>query len=134
MLARRDLIRTVLIQGLGAVANVAITTVIASRFGPSGQGFWASFKSLLDVVSVAAAYGFPAGFPFLINVRGVSDVSLLRFSLAYGLFLIPCTAVVVIAAWTAGIVHLASLTPHLEISLITVASAEPAGQAMVRWL
>jgi O-antigen/teichoic acid export membrane protein len=132
MIGRRVITVTVFIQGFGAVANAMLAMVIAARFGPSGQGFWANFKALLDVVSVAAAYGFPAAFPFLINVRGVSDARLLRFSLIYGAALVPLTAVAIVLARFTGLIRLSSSTPYLEVALLTVSAIALAVQAMVR--
>jgi O-antigen/teichoic acid export membrane protein len=134
MLRQRDIILTVLIQGIGALATMTVTAVVAARFGPEGQGFWASFKSVLDLASVVAAYGFPAGFPFLINVRRVSDLRLLRFSLVYGLILIPGVWVAITIAASLGLMHLASPTPRLEVGLLAAASAALAVQSMIRGL
>ncbi len=134
MLSRRDAFLAILVQSFGSLATMAVTVVIAHRFGPTGQGFWANFKSLVDFVSTVAAYGFPAGFPFLINVRQVSDLSLFRFSALYCGGLLPLIAVAVWLAWFSGLIRLLSVTPELEIALLTVASGAFTLNALIRGL
>ncbi len=134
MLSRREAFLAILVQSFGSLATMAVTVVIAHRFGPSGQGFWANFKSLVDFVSTVAAYGFPAGFPFLINVRQVSDLSLFRFSALYCGGLLPLIAIAVWFAWFSGLIRLLSATPDLEIALITLASGALTLNAMIRGL
>ena len=134
MLPRRDLLSTVLIQGLGVLATLAVSVVVAHRLGAAGQGFWANFKTLLDFVAVVAAYGFPSAFPFLINVRGLGAQVVLRFTAVYGALLLPSVALALLLAWHLDWIHLQSSDPNAEIALLTLASVAVALHAMLRGL
>ncbi len=134
MLPRRDLLSTVLIQGLGVLATLAVSVVVAHRLGAAGQGFWANFKALLDFVAVVAAYGFPTAFPFLINVRGLGAPVVLRFTAFYGTLLLPAVWLLLLLAWQLDWMHLQSSDPHAEIALLTLASIAVAVHAMLRGL
>lgn len=134
MLPRRDLLSTVLIQGLGVLATLAVSVVVAHRLGAEGQGFWANFRALLDFVAVVAAYGFPTAFPFLINVRGLGAQVVLRFTAVYGALLLPVVSVALLLAWHLDWMHLQSSNPCAEIALLTLASIAVALHAMLRGL
>lgn len=134
MLPRRDLLSTVLIQGLGVLATLAVSVVVAHRLGAVGQGFWANFRALLDFVAVIAAYGFPSAFPYLINVRGLDAQVVLRFTVSYGALLLPAVALALLLAWHLDWMHLQSSNPCAEIALLTLASVAVALHAMLRGL
>lgn len=131
---KRDLITTVLIQAVGAVATIGVTMVVARRFGPEGQGFWASFKSIHDFVAVLAAFGFPTSFAYLINVRKVSDAFLVRFSLLYCAAMGPFLMLLLGLAWMSDRLQLASTTPRLELAMLAIAGTLVAAHAMLRGL
>jgi O-antigen/teichoic acid export membrane protein len=128
------MLMTLLIQGAGILATLGVTLVISARLGPAGQGFWASFKSMLDLASVIATYGFPMAFPFMVNVRAVSPIALARFTAFYCVAGVPVIAAGLGLASSGGLVVLASDKPAFEIAVIALAAAAVAGHAMMRGL
>lgn len=134
MIKTRSLLQTIAIQGLGAIATMLVTIVVARRVGASGQGFWAHFRSILDFMAVVAAYGFPMAFPFMVNVRKVPARALFRFTVGYGAVLAPLLAGVLLLTWSSGLIRLASSTPGIEIALLSTTAAAMTTYAMLRGL
>lgn len=134
MLRVRTLLQTVMIQGVGVVGTMLISVVIARRLGASGQGFWVQFRSILDLVAAIAAFGFPMAFPFLVNVRKVSDRRLLRFTFVYGISLAPLVAAGLWLVSACGLMQLASSTPATEITLLVIAAVAMTIHSMIRGL
>ncbi len=126
--------QTIAIQGLGAIATMLVTIVVARRVGASGQGFWAHFRSILDFTAVVAAYGFPMAFPFLANVKKVPARGLFRFTIGYGAVAAPLLAGVLFVAWSSGFIQLASSTPGTEIAFLATTAAAMTTYAMLRGL
>jgi O-antigen/teichoic acid export membrane protein len=117
MISRLQLLQTVAIQGVGAVATMLTMAVVALRFGPAGQGYWAAYRSILDVVVVIGMYGFPQSFTYLINKQGVSPRRIARFARNYLLVLAPAVALCLILAFALRLVRLGG---RIEVEIATI--------------
>lgn len=102
MIGRQQLVNTVAIQAAGSAATILTVVVVASRFGPEGQGYWAAYRSVLDVLVALAIYGFPQGFPFVINRMNVLPARILAFALRYLALAWPMIAGSAVVALAAG--------------------------------
>lgn len=102
MIGRAQLVNTVAIQAAGSAATILTVVVVASRFGPEGQGYWAAYRSVLDVFVALAIYGFPQGFTFVINRMNVLPARILAFALRYLVLAWPMIAGSAVVALAAG--------------------------------
>lgn len=116
------------------IATMAVSVVVAQRLGAAGQGFWVGFRTLFDFAAVIAAYGFPAAFPYLINVRKVAPQALLRFTVLYAAMLLPMVALLFALTSQWGLVHMQTSDMVTEAALLTVTSVALATHSMLRGL
>lgn len=134
MLNRRDLLWTVVIQGAGVVATLLISVVVAHRLGAGGQGLWAGFRAVIDLVAVIAAYGFPASFAYLVNVRRFSIHRLATFTFFYSLATLPLVGAALAGSWQIGLLQLQTPSSVLELGLLTVGAGLTVAYSMLRGL
>ena len=80
MSARRNLILNVVIQTLGAASSFVVIAALARVAGPSVQGEFAVYKSLVDVQVALLTLGLPSGFVYVVNKGLVPGATLAKWS------------------------------------------------------
>lgn len=112
MILKRTLLSAIAVQAIGAVATLLATVIVSRRYGADGQGHWANFKSIVDLLTVLCAYGFPHSFPFFMNARGVSADRLFGISRKYFLAVVPALLAGLYAAVSTGLLRLEVPSSH----------------------
>lgn len=64
------MIKTIIIQGLGALTTILLTALISRKAGIDGQGYWAELKSNTEFLAALLAFGFPSSAAYLIRAKG----------------------------------------------------------------
>jgi O-antigen/teichoic acid export membrane protein len=83
MISKNQLAVTVAIQMVGAIATIFSVVIVAARFGPDGQGYWAAYRSILDFVVAIGIFGFPQSFTYAINQKKIGVQKIASFALKY---------------------------------------------------
>lgn len=79
VIAIPPVLRSGMLQGLGAVASVLLGVVLARRLGPDGSGYVAGYRNIGDLFAVVATLGLPQAFVFFMTSRSLSHRALGRF-------------------------------------------------------
>lgn len=95
---------TVGIQALGVVATAAANIIISHQYGPKGQGYLIYVKSIVDLLSGIAIFGFPQSFIYMINAQLVQTSWVASFALQYAMM---CSVLSILVAYVAVISNIA---------------------------
>lgn len=87
MKLQRQLGLALLIQGFGVVATFLVSVVVSRRFGPEGQGYFSTYRSWIDLISVLGLFGFSQALTFHINAGRISARRAAGLIVHYGLAL-----------------------------------------------
>ncbi|PIT72397.1 hypothetical protein [Limnohabitans sp. B9-3] len=72
------MLKTIVIQGVGALTSILLTGVISRKTGIDGQGYWAELKANTEFLAAFLAFGFPSSVTYLIHAKGQSVKRILK--------------------------------------------------------
>lgn len=131
MSTRRNLVVNVVVQTLGAASSFVVIAALARVAGPSVQGEFAVYKSLIDVQVALLTLGLPSGFVYVVN-KGLIPVTTLARGAARGL---PVFLAVGLAISLGYLATRSELTEHglaATAGLLAVAVAATTYYALMR--
>jgi O-antigen/teichoic acid export membrane protein len=86
------------IQVFGVVATFGTSIFVARTLGASGQGQWATIRSLIDLVAVIMCFGLPTAIPYFMNVKRIAGTAIIRAGIIWLIFCFPVGLLLLVTA------------------------------------
>ena len=112
---RNQLLWTLALQGVGAMAVFGAVVLIGSQLGPQAQGLFSRIKSELEFVAALSMFGMPQAVFFFLSSRRMSRAAALRLGA-----LLSLAGVAIAGVYLVGVTRSASVSYAI---LFAVASA-----------
>ncbi len=121
------------IQVFGVVATFGTSIFVARTLGASGQGHWATIRSVVDLVAVIMCFGLPTAIPYFVNVKRIAGAALIRAGILWLIFCFPVGLLLLITAKGMALLSPEFLTNH-AVWLLATASTLLAAHGLWRAL
>lgn len=92
MTARRQLVVSLLVQGIGAVAVLSATVLLGAFLGPEEQGRFSAVKASIEFVAALAMFGLPQSLFFHLKSARIGSHAAKRAALACAALALPIAA------------------------------------------
>lgn len=111
-------IQTIGIQSIGSIATIITVFAVTSRYGLEGQGYWATYRSVLELICALVIFGFPQLFTYTINKNNTLLSDILRFCLRYLALVWPVISILIFFSLSAGVINAGGEAINDSITLI----------------
>lgn len=111
-------IQTIGIQSIGSIATIITVFEVTSRYGLEGQGYWATYRSVLELICALVIFGFPQIFTYTINKNNTLLSDILRFCLRYLTLVWPVISILLFFSLSTGVINAGGAVINDSITLI----------------